>query len=284
MDLKKVLLITVWDKSLARINNIIQNLNNQQRLLSRHNFTPIFLISDPNNIVNFRGYRSINLINYDEKYTNLYKKIFQGLKLIDIEYDYVCKVDDDTLLNFNSYSDDIVKDYDYIGRIMDTFTHQTININLFMLVKTIQLHPDIYNKDFKFASGDCYFLSKKAVKYILDAEDFIYSLKYDRICEDQLFGYILSTKDIKYNNIILENKIITDNCLQITKNYFSIHPINEILFHKLIGKTAEQQLNIITQNNLLNLGLRKKYLEELENKIRQTVLDFVNSKKLTGLG
>ena len=72
--------------------------------------------------------------------------------------------------------------------------------------------------------------------------------------------------------------------MQITTNYFSIHPVSNIIYMKLLGKSVQEQQQIINENKIINLSSRFAYINTLEEKIKQAVMDFSNSKKSIGLG
>ena len=284
--MKIILLITACDKYRSRTENQISNLKSSI-IPSNIDLKPIFVFGKGSNVSNI-PYETL-VVNADEKYNCLYKKLFAAYKVINEKYDYdfICKVDDDTKLNLSVLNTKWLEGMDYVGRMFSgnsdfsiTFDFEFYNIH-----KTVSLVPDFFKSvPFKFATGDAYFLSKKAMTHIINSEDIVNCVEDPRVCEDRLYGYILHDKGMVMNDIGLMNKEIEENMLQVTKDYFSIHPINVSLFPSLIGKTVEEQLSTIYNNQTINLLRRKAYIKDLENKLVDTINDFVNAPKSMGLG
>ena len=82
----------------------------------------------------------------------------------------------------------------------------------------------------------------------------------------------------------MTNEVIEENELQVTTDYFTIHPIGESVLPSLIGVKIKEQLPIINNSKLLNLTRRKAYMVELENQLRKVIDDFSNAKKSIGMG
>jgi hypothetical protein len=153
-----------------------------------------------------------------------------------------------------------------------------------MLQKELNFFPPFFNEQFKFPTGDCYFLNKKAISYILSQEKVLELCNNRYVLEDKLNGYILSKSGLKSNNINVYDDFAKNNLMQITTNYFSIHPVSNIIYMKLLGKSVQEQQQIINENKIINLSSRFAYINTLEEKIKQAVMDFSNSKKSIGLG
>jgi len=284
--MKILLIITVCKNNRSRVFNQIENLNKHKFILNQLNITPIFLTNIDDDL-ELKEYEVVKA-NIEDKYTNLYKKIFFSFEnLQNREFDYLCKIDDDTIFNFKNFKHNILEGYDYIGRVANNFTgsHITIKFNMFMIDNKIDFYPsEFFKKPFKFCSGDCYFLSKKAVNMLYNKKEFLQNLKDDIVCEDQLVGYLLDGEDIKVNNIIESSKTIQDNSLQVTRDFLTIHPINERIFKNLILLDKEEQIKIIENSKFSNYNLRLAYLTKLQSKIKQEVINFYNENKLIGLG
>lgn len=284
--MKIVLLITACNQYRSRTDNQINNLKSST-IPSGIDLRPVFVFgkgSDTSNI----PYETLE-VDSDEKYNRLYKKLFAAYKAINEKYDYdfICKIDDDTKLNLSALNTEWLNGMDYVGRMFpgDSEFSITFDLGFYNIHKTVSLVPALFNSvPFKFATGDAYFLSKKAINHILNSEDIVNSIEDPRVCEDRLYGYILHDKDVVVNDIGLMNKEIEENILQITKDYFSIHPINVALFPSLIGKSVEEQMSIIYNNPTVNLLRRKAYIKDLENKLVETINNFVNAPKNMGLG
>lgn len=283
---KTLLVITVCKNNRNRVFNQIENLAKNSSLLEKFNIHPIFITSQDDDLeLNEFEVLKVNVI---DKYTNLYQKIFLSFdKLKDREFDFICKIDDDTLINLDKFNLNLILGFDYIGRTSNNFTgsHITINFNMFMIDNKIDFYPSKYfKKPFKFCSGDCYFLSKKALSILLEKKDFLNNLDNEIVCEDQLIGYLLDNEDIKINDITETSRVITENSLQVTKDFFTIHPVNEKIFKSLIDLDFNSQINILEKNKFSNHSLRLAYLSNLQSRIKQEVINFYNENKLIGLG
>jgi len=155
---------------------------------------------------------------------------------------------------------------------------------MYNLHKKILIYPSFFKNSFKFATGDCYILSKQAVEYIINSDIYDNIKTTDYICEDQLFGYILSQHaDLTSNDITFENDITIQHTLQATKDLMSIHPIHEAYMDIIINTPSDQQLSIIASSRLSNIS-RNMQLQILENTLRQVINDFANTFKPIGLG
>tara|TARA_R110000868_G_scaffold195048_3_gene440731 strand:+ start:15882 stop:16742 length:861 start_codon:yes stop_codon:yes gene_type:complete len=282
-----ILLITVCNQNKKRIINQLFNLSTQH---SKEDmiFKPVFLFGAGGDTSNI-PYDTL-VVDVKEQYTNLYLKLFKAYKIINKKYtyDYICKIDDDTKINLQNLDINLLENKDYIGRFFSgvTETSITLKIDFCNLYKVINLIPDALCQNYQYASGDCYFISKKAVEHILSKESIIQNLAHDvnEINEDSIFGKLLESPDIIKGDINLTNEFSTINELQLTQNYFTFHPINENLYTQLIDKTIDEQINIINNNKTLNLLKRKLDISELENNLKKVVFDFLNSKRTNGLG
>lgn len=284
--MKTILAITVCKNNRPRVFNQVENLLKNSSFLSKHNIHPIFVTSKSDDLV-LNEFKVLKL-DLEDKYTNLYKKIFSMFDVLNKEeFDFLCKIDDDTFINFNEFNYEYLKNFDYIGRVANSFTgsHITINFNMFMINNKIDFYPSKYfNKPFKFCSGDCYFLSKKAINLINSKNQFLNNLEAEIVCEDQLVGFLLDKEDILIKDITESSLDISKNSLQITKNFFSIHPINEKIFKNLITLNKEDQMKFLEKNKFSNHSIRLAYLHKLQDKIKQEVINFYNETKLIGLG
>jgi hypothetical protein len=285
--MKTILLITVCNKNKQRIENFITLLNFYKNALIEHQITPIFVLGK-NESFTYSNYNFIN-VDVEEKYTNLYKKIFLAFKKIfnDYDFEYICKVDDDTFLNLNMFNFNEICDADYIGRIIPNLNFPDIDINLnkFLIKSKINIYLSFLSKHtFQFATGDCYFLSRRSVKAILKNEHILNEYKDDLICEDQLFGYLLKNESLKVKDINETSVFIRHHCLQVTKQWFSIHPIHTNLYAQLINTPLIKQQELIEKNNIINYKSRLSYFLDLQKDIKKVVEDFFNKDKQIGLG
>lgn len=285
--LKIIVLATVCERYKDRILNLIKNFDFFQKDLQTKNITPLFVYGKQNLSIDI-PYPTIQ-VDVEEKYTTLYQKIYKGLKHIHqkLDYDYVIKIDDDTLVNFNLL-DKPLFEADYTGRMHGNFSINTIDINLPMynIRHTIDLYPSkVFKTEFSFATGDFYILSKKAVNLILEKEAKLSSfLESDYICEDQMIGYFLKDGDLNRKNISLMTEEIEKNILQITSNLVSLHPVNSVLFQSLIGLDPQHQLFKLLEAKRTNLWYRKTLVQSLESELKEVLLRFANSPKKMGMG
>jgi len=285
--MKIILLITVCNKNKQRIKNFIKLLDYYKEKLSVHQIFPIFVLGKNEPFPN-TDYKFIN-VDVKEEYTNLYKKIFLALKNIysNYNFEYICKVDDDTFLNLDLIDFKELDGADYIGRIISNlnFPDIDININKFLIKSKIEIFLSFLSKQtFQFATGDCYFLSKRSVEAILKNEHLLNKFDDNIICEDQLFGYFLNNEPIKVKNINLISEFTQQHCLQVTKRWFSIHPIHTNLYTRLIGLTVDEQQKVLEEHNLINYKSRLLYFIDLQKDIKEVVERFFNKNKQIGLG
>lgn len=284
--MKILLLITVCEQNKERVNNQIINLNKHRDSLSRFNITPIFVHGNQDLSIDI-PYETLK-VDVEEKYSNLHKKIIESLCIIqNRDFDFLIKIDDDTLFNIDLLDTSFLKDNDYIGRFEPSFTENYIKIHIPMynFYDNIPLYPSIFQDKFKFATGDFYILSKKAINYIITQKSIFYTFSdEDYICEDQLIGFILNNLPVKTHDINYSSEETKDNALQITKKLMSLHPINSVLFNKIINLSPSNQLEELFKFKMMNLSYRKVLINKIGNDIKKLLLDFANSKKTMGLG
>jgi len=285
--MRSLLLITVCETNADRIVNQINHIQQNIECIIEKNITPVLVCGTPGISIPSPDCCDVWVLDAEERYTNLYKKIFMMLqKASTLDYDYIIKIDDDTLFNFTEYNTEML-DGDYIGRMHESYSQNKIDITLPMynIKKTIQLYPSIFNSEFSFATGDCYILSKKAVDIICAKSSVLNTCKESEyICEDQLIGYILKDESLIRKDITLQNEDIETNVLQITEKYMSIHPVHTALFSELSLLKPKQQAQKLIDSKRINFLYRKSLLNKLENDIKKLLLDFANSKKTMGLG
>ena len=281
--MKIIVMITICEKNKDRIANQITAL---QKNTSK-DIVPVFVYGADDITTNI-PHNNIQLKEVEERYTNLYKKIILGLEYINshFDYDYILKIDDDTLVNYNLLKE-VQWNQDYVGRSHNNFSKNVIDIDLpmFNIKKNINLYPPQFNEPFSFMTGDFYALSKKAVNYVLEKKEYLKEFKENSyVCEDQLIGYILKDKDITTLDINFMSKEIEENVLQVTQNLISLHPVNFHLFDHLLSLPPTDQLNKLLEAKRINLWYRKSLLKKLEEDLSNLLLEFANSKKAMGLG
>jgi len=144
--MKKILLaITVCEQNKERIANQIAMLNKYSSYLQEFNIEPIFVYVNPKITVSTEPYKSWK-VDMQESCTNLYLKIFALFEKACLEpFDYLIKIDDDTIFNINLFGK-LSLDADYIGRIQELYTENFIHVDLPMynIKKSIQLYPQLF--------------------------------------------------------------------------------------------------------------------------------------------
>jgi hypothetical protein len=275
-------MITVCEQNKDRIANQVLALKNNLN----PDVTPIFVYGNQNLSIDI-PYTTVQL-DVEERYSNLYKKIFKGLEHVhnNFTYDYVIKIDDDTLVNY-SLLDKIEWSADYIGREHSNFSKNVIDIDLPMynIRSTINLYPPAFKEPFSFMTGDFYALSKACVNFILENKNLLKEFKENSyVCEDQLIGYILKNSSFTRKNICFLNEEIENNVLQITEEVISLHPVSTHLFPSLLSLTPRNQLAKLIDAKRVNYWYRKSLLQKLEEDISSLLINFANSKKTMGLG
>lgn len=284
--MKVLLLITTCLLNRARIFNQIKNLERNKQELARNNIHPVFVTSDKDLIID--GYETLRLSNFEEKYTNLARKIVYSYEALcrSWEFDHIIKIDDDTFLNLERL-DDLVFKYDYVGKFFSQFTQNEIVIKLpsYNIEETVPIYPKAFlTNPFSFAAGSCYFLSRKAVETVALNVPLLEEFYKEnvRISEDQFVGYCLQSEEITKYNYEYETLETRDFVLQLTENLTSLHPVSNAIFKELIGLNPEEQLQTLLKSS--SLVRRKVLLETLKNNLKSVIFDFVNSKKLSGMG
>jgi hypothetical protein len=201
------------------------------------------------------------------------------------DLDFICKIDDDTLINFDRFDHNMLQNMDYVGRMFSGKASMkiTLDLDLFDIHNTFDMGQQFLNEEFTFATGNCYFLSKKALHFVVNSKMMTFDNSL-RIPEDKLFGYILKDKPVVLNDINYSNKVIEENRLQVTQNFFSIHPVHENLFNNLLNLKVEEQIDFLNNNKLLNFTKRMVYMKILENQLKNVIIEFIDSKKTIGLG
>lgn len=289
MNMKKTLLaIIVCSLNEERIIHQIKNLEKHENVLQQKNIEPIFVFGKGNNISCAKKYRCVEL-DVEEKYTNLAKKIFAFLEY-SLEYEQfnnIIKIDDDTLFNIDLFKD-LYLEYDYVGGFEETYSKNTITIDLpaYRWKKQILLYPSFYSTvEFGFARGDFYILSKKAVEEIVSQKTLLDKAYEEnvRVGEDQFVGYCLRYSNFTRKDIKDSSYDYNIKALQITENNLSLHPIHNNLFLTLLSKTPLEQANILSNSVLTNVS-RETAGERLKANIHKTIAEFLNSKKSIGMG
>lgn len=286
--MKILLLITTCNLNKERILNQIKNLKKHEESLLKLNIHPKFVTADSDLIVD--NFDVIKLSGFNEEYTNLAKKTVYGIEyaVLNENFDYLIKMDDDTLFNVDCLTLDCFKS-DYTGGFFETFARNEIIINLpayGIREEPIRLYPhDYLNTSFSFAAGNFYILSKKAAEIIATSKSILdkFYAEYIHVSEDQLVGYLLRDSNISKKNITYKTHETEAKRVQLTENLISLHPIPTALYSSLLSKTPNEQLNTLMASNILDFG-RKKVTEQIKTTIKKTVFELLNLKRMSGMG
>lgn len=289
--MKILLAITVCEQHKERIVNQLANLQKHSESLKLYNICPLFVYGDQPISVDVSPYDSLQL-DVEERYTNLYKKVF-GLfeKSLARDFDYLIKIDDDTLFNINLLGS-LELTADYIGRFLPKFTENAIHIHIpmFNVYSAIQFYPKIFTDQFKFATGDLYILSRRVVEFLANIKESLFNslTEQEYICEDQLVGYCLKdqTQEFKCEDITFSLEEPHYQIFQFTKHLMSLHPIHNEDYLCLVERDPENQLRYLLNTNTKDSAnfYRKGLLLKLKNDLEKVIFDFVNHKKMMGMG
>lgn len=274
--MKTILLITASSKHYDRAQNQIKNLNLFNNILEQKNIVPYFLIDTDFDKKLIQGFQYIEY-NKEDIYTNLYKKLMFGYKHIfnNVEFDFLIKIDDDTYIDFNSINVDVFKDYDYTGYfIVNEPSSGSITINFLSNIESINLYPPFCRDLKRYAAGSCYILSKYAVKILINYL-FPHNIESFYINEDQLYGYILQIHNVTVKDISIKTDFTKTNNIFLTD--FSMHPVNSIIFKKLIGTSLSQIENTVNRLSIFNTGIRNTINSSIKDHIIASIKTYINS-------
>jgi len=177
------------------------------------------------------------LVNVEDSYISIKYKV---IKMIEHalnsakRFDYIAKVDDDTYLDLDVLSKLDFKGRDYIGIITSFNKHKKRLKNSEKYYKLKTKNSQItfnsytgYNRNFKYAVGGCYFLSRQIAVKIVE------SFKKN-VCpfyqEDVTIGYHCNLNNAAILNL---GKNKNYKFFDISKDGLIIHPVNYLLFNKL---------------------------------------------------
>lgn len=281
--MKTILLITVCEAYKNRAVNQFNNLIKHKKHLKKHNIIPIFVTSNKALSFDVSPFHAVNFSQLEESYNNLYLKILESLKYIDsnIEYNYVIKIDDDTLFNIDKFNPNILT-ADYIGTPETNLAENYICLPRLNLFEKIDL--GMHKGKCFYMCGDFYILSKKAIKHILSNIEKTEEIKEEIICEDYLIGHLLSNASITTKSIKSTPINQWEQHLQITQNYMSIHPIMDRDFDKLINASFEEQIKRLDEiSSKISHAYRTMLVEKLQKELIDVIKNFFNSQKSSGI-
>lgn len=217
--MKPLVCITTIKKNYQRIEAIE---NTYARILKK-NSVPYYYVS-ADNLLNVPQIT----LNFTESYEQLPTKTYLLFKeLLKFDFTHLIKLDDDTYFNYDAINFNL-SEYDYVGKFNEITNSDREH---YYKVKKEYRHPK-RNARASYAEGGCYFLSRKAINYVLehDANYFYNDIKNYR-GEDVIIGEILKDKDIKLLNI--KSKDSDSLNMDITENNISIHPLHYTLFQTI---------------------------------------------------
>jgi len=277
------LIITVCEAYKARAINQFNNLIKHKDYLKKYNITPIFFTNEEPLSFDVSPFLTINFSNLKETYNNLYLKVLESLKYVNsnLQYDYVIKIDDDTLFNIDKFNLSLLT-ADYIGVPVTSLDENYIIIPRLKTQKKINL--GMHEGQCFYMCGDFYILSKKAVEHVLNKTEKVKEIKEEFICEDYLIGYLLKDTPITTKNIKLKTTEAWQEMLQITQDYMSIHPIMDKDFDKLIKISFKDQITrLSTVSCTIGRAYRTTLVEKLQKDLIEVIRNFLNSQKNSGI-
>jgi hypothetical protein len=178
------------------------------------------------------------ILKCDDTYEQLINKTYNFIKFCknNFEFDYIFKCDDDTYINVDEFKKirvDLIQNIDYAGVFTLTPSIESVSNDFLKSWKTLhwkkcedenfKIEKNIhFNLRYAYG-GTGYFLSNKAIKYILQySEDDWYNTPETYIGEDVKVGIALSKHvDLKYIN--LKDDSSTDD-IDIMLNGSTMHP------------------------------------------------------------
>jgi hypothetical protein len=248
--MKPIVCITTIKKNIQRINAIE---NTYAKILKTNNI-PYFYVS-ADKIFNLP---QINL-NFIESYEQLPTKTFLLFKeLLNYDYTHLIKLDDDTYFNYNAINFNL-QDYDYVGKFNDI---TDCSKEHYYKVKKEYRQPK-RNARARYAEGGCYFLSKKAINFILEYDiSYFQNNTANYRGEDVVIGELLYDKNIK--TLDIKSEFSESLNMDITKNYISIHPLHYSLFNDIF-ENKQDCYKLLVDNAIKNDYNKKKvFLKKYE--------------------
>jgi len=239
--MRLLVLITTYKKTVGRVKTIE---NTWAKTLREKNIPYYFVTGDKIEV----KAPFLFLKNFIESYEQLPLKTYNLLKeSLNFEYDYLIKTDDDTFLNANLLTNDILS-FDYVGK----FNKPSLAPTLHYFKCTEQYKVPKKPAKFEYAEGGMYILSRKAVNKILETpKDEFINTPENYKGEDVFVGDLLHDKTytkLNINDVNLSKKLNMD----ITNKGLSIHPVHNILMPKLFNKDLNEQIKILLENPILN--------------------------------
>jgi hypothetical protein len=281
--MKIALIITVCEAYKNRAINQFNNLIKHKKHLKKYNITPIFFTSKESITFDFSPFLTVNFPHLEETYNNLYLKILESFNYVNtkLDYDYVIKIDDDTLFNIDKFNLTILT-ADYIGSPETNLAENYISLPRLNLFKKIDL--GMHKGKCFYMCGDFYILSKKAIQHILTNIEKTDQIKEEFICEDYLIGHLLNDAQITTKNIKLIPTNQWEEQLQITENYMTIHPIMDKDFDKLISVSFKEQLKRLEEiSSKISHAYRSMLVENLQKELIEVIKNFFDSQKSSGI-
>lgn len=186
-------------------------------------------------------------INFNESYDQLGLKTYLTFKRLNkLRFDYLIKLNDDTLFNIDRLLKIDISAYDYIGKI-ENQNKESSTSHFFKCSKAFKI-PKRSN-EVEYVEGGFVVLSRKAFNQVLKVpKKYFLNSPENYSGEDQKIGKILH----KARKLNLNSKFSKYLNMDIAGEGISFHPVHESLTEQLIDKTFEEQLNIFSKNSHKN--------------------------------
>lgn len=162
-----------------------------QSIDQKHNLVILGDCTMEDNISGYNVYKPLN----NETYYDLPEKMYRGYRhVLDMEWDYLVKVDDDSYLNLHNLYINLEKmssiDKLYTGQGIH-FKSRTFKKPNYLSNCDDKLPPDHYT--LYYAQGGCYIMSKSALSHAIDKMQYQHP-PFD--AEDVMVGMAMNDSDI----------------------------------------------------------------------------------------
>lgn len=238
---------------LVLITTHIKNLNKCDLINTTYgkdlvkNKIPYFFVSGDS-----LPYKNFIKLDHLESYEQLPIKTFLMLeKIKNYKFEYILKLNDDTLLSVNKLLDLDIKNYDYAGKFNISKNKKASKIH-FYKIKNSSFYKDKKLSEVEWAEGGFYLLNKRAIKEILSyKKEYFVNTPDTYRGEDEIIGKIL--KDFRKLNL-KDEKLSNNLHMDVCKEGLSFHPVHSLIFETLHSASS--------LNNKIQLLKNKYYLNE----------------------
>jgi hypothetical protein len=209
-------------------------------------------------------YKNFIKLDHLESYEQLPIKTFLMLDNIkNKKFDFILKLNDDTLIDVKKLLSLNLKNCDYAGKFNNAKNKKGTKIH-FYKVKNSFFYKDKKLSDVEWAEGGFYFLNKKAINKILSLKkDYFINTPENYRGEDEIIGSILK-KFTKMN--LKDEKLSKELHMDICRYGLSFHPVHTLIFEALHNAASlNDKIQILKNKYYLNeYFLRDQFLKKYE--------------------